>query len=464
MKLSFNILLFICAFTYRVDAQVYFNKIYPYGTMVANATSVIEIDTGGYLFPNCTFGSYNSLLISRINSNGDTLFTKEYVKPFYSYSTGTSNSIIHTYDNNYVFSGSIKDTLNNRNALIIKINSNGDTIWTRSYGGANFDNSNIVCQTPDSGFVLMGVTQSYSAGPASDFYLIKTDKNGTFQWQKVYGTTLAEDCVSGQITLDGGFILSGHRNNQLHIVKTDNNGNFKWEKVYSGTAGQGFVKQLLDSTYILVGAKAIAGLGYQAYIAKLTKSGVVIWEKTYGGGGDEQFFAVPIILNDGSIICSGISTFGNVVGLLIKTDSSGNQQWLRTYYNNFTIDNYFYDVKHTLDNGYIMSGFTNHGWLVKVDSNGCEIANCNVGIDEFQSILPMFNVFPNPARNEINLLIEGENINDFEITIINVFGEKEKVYKGNSTINISYLESGVYFITAISKDGKCRLSEKFIKE
>ena len=465
MKFTIKIFLLISAFAVKSSAQIYFNNIYPYGSLLANASSVIEIDTGGYLFPSSTFGSYESLVINRIDINGDTLFTKEYFKPSYYFSTGTSNSIIKTYDNNYVFSGAIVDSFNNVNSFLVKLTDSGDTLWTKMFGGANFDNANVVCQTPDSGFVLMGVTQSFSMGSASDFYLIKTDKNGNFLWQQNYGTTLAEDCVSGQITLDGGFILSGHRNNQLHIVKTDNSGTFQWEKVYSATAGQGFVKQLSDSTYILVGTKSVAGLSYQAYMAKLTKLGVVIWEKTFGDTGDQQFYTVPIILNDGSIVCSGISNLGIVMGMLIKTDSLGNEQWLRTYNDpNSSVNDYFYDVRQTLDNGFIMSGFSTNGWLVKVDSNGCEIANCNVGINEFQILDSKLLVYPNPSTSEINISIEGEDLNEYEISIVNILGKAQKIEINQSVISVSEFSSGIYFILATSKEGQKRLSQKFVKE
>ncbi len=471
MKLYFKISIFICVFAFKLNAQTYFNYNYEYNSAISNATAVIEINSGGgYLFPSCIYGSgYGSLLINRIDLNGDTLWTKEYKKNYYSFSTGASNSLIYTYDSNYVFCGSIIDTLNNRDALLVKLNLNGDTLWTKKYGGANFDNANIVCQTPDSGFVLMGVTQSFSMGSASDFYLIKTDKNGNFLWQQVYGTTLAEDCISGQITLDGGFVMSGIKNSLLYVLKTDASGGFEWDRQISGTAGTAFVKQLSDSSYILVGAKFVTGLSYQAYMAKLTKTGSVSWEKTFGGSGDQQFYAIPIILNDGSVVCSGININGAIPwGLLIKTDSLGNQQWLRTYYKDPTKDNYFYDVKSTQDSGFIISGAglvaTADPWLVKVDSNGCEIANCNVGINEFPISDSQLQVFPNPASNEINILIEGENLSDYEISIINILGKAQKIEDYLNAISISHLASGIYFITATSKNGKRKLSQKFIKE
>ncbi|HEY0029911.1 MAG TPA: T9SS type A sorting domain-containing protein [Bacteroidia bacterium] len=473
MKFVYTIALLILTFADSAKAQVYFNKLYDYdgsNSTSNHATSCIELSNGDFLIGGNKFlPSFGALHFLRINSNGDTVLTKSYPKPGCGYYTATGNSLIKCYDGNYVQAGAYTDSgSTSLDALLIKLTENGDTLWTRTYGGANFDNANVVCQTLDSGFVMMGVTQSYSAGAASDFYLIKTDKNGVFQWQKVYGTTLPEDCLSGQITLDGGFILAGHKNNQLHIVKTDGNGNFQWEKTYPGTAGQAFVKQLADSTYILVGAKSVAGLGYQAYMAKLTKSGTITWSKTYGGSGDQQFYSMPIILNDGSIVSSGVSTLADPWGLLIKTDSSGNQQWLRTFYANSFNANYVYDLKLTSNNEFIMVGSGNvtgqDAWVIMVDSAGCEIANCNVGIEEFESSDSKLHVFPNPASSEITLSIEGEELNGYEITITDILGKQQKMNGDHSKIPVSQLTSGVYIISAKRMDGKKYFSEKFLKQ
>ena len=360
-------------------------------------------------------------------------------------------------------------TLTNADAFVVKLTEAGDTLWTKTFGGIGFDNANIVCQTLDSGFVLMGVTQSYSMGPASDFYLIKIDKNGNFVWQQNYGTTATEECISGQTTLDGGFILSGRKSNLFHLVKTDSNGNFQWEQTYSGTKGVCFVKQLSDSTYILTGAIALAGFGDQCCVLKTNKSGGVVWQKDYGGTNNDWLYSIPVILNDGSMAISGHTMLGaNPIGVLLKIDSLGNQQWLRTYYANPSNQNYIYDVKLTSDNGFIMTGSGNvvgqDAWVVKVDSNGCEIANCNVGVDELQISYSKLFLYPNPASSEINISIDGENINDYEVVIYNTLGEEQKFINTNSIISISHLATGVYFISAKRLDGQKRLSSKFIKQ
>jgi Secretion system C-terminal sorting domain len=474
MKIKFKIVALLIIFAVNATAQTYFNRLYDYDgthTMLNTASTSIELGNGDFLIGGIKFlPTFGALHFIRINANGDTILTKQYPKLNCGYYTAIGNSLIKCSDGNYAQAGAYSDSGSiYRNALLVKLTENGDTLWTKQYGGSNFDNANVVCQTPDSGFVLMGVTQSYSIGPASDFYLIKTDSLGNFQWQRTYGTSLAEDCVSGQITLDGGYILSGHRNNQLYLVKTDSNGNLIWEKVYAGTAGQAFVKQLADSTYIMVGAKLVSGLAYQAYMAKLSKTGILLWENTYGGGYDQQFYAIPIVLADGSIVCSGVSMNGSSPwGLLIKTDALGNQQWLRTYYANPTNANYVYDVKHTSDNGFILSGSGNLGnqdaWLVKVDSNGCEIANCNVGITEVTMNNDALTVYPNPAFNSIHISINNEAIENYNIFVVSVLGQVQAVETAKEEIDISALPAGIYFISVSSKDGKQVLSKKFIKE
>ncbi len=467
-------ILFFCTLTIQLDAQFYFNKLYDYdGLATYNnaAASCFELDNGDFLISGQKFysSSFGALHFVRINANGDTVLTKQYAKPYCRYYGGASGSLIKAFDDNFIQSGSYYDSLGNVDALLIKLTENGDTLWTKTYGGSNFDNANIVCETADSGFVLMGSTQSFSMGVAADFYLIKVNKNGIQQWQQTYGTTASEDCVSGQITLDGGYVLSGHRSNQLHIVKTDAVGGFQWEQTYAGTKNFGFIKQLADSTYILTGAKTVGGLGDQACMLKLDKTGGVVWQKDYGTASNEIFYTQPVILNDGSIVIGGRTMLGSIpIGMLVKTDSAGNQQWLRTYYANTLIDNYVYDLKSTSDNGFIFVGTgyiaSQDAWVVRVDSAGCEIANCNVGINESTAESSLLKIFPNPASTELNMSLDGEDLNDYTINIFNVLGEIQIVKISSSKIDISSLSSGVYFISLTSKNGTRRITEKFVKE
>lgn len=469
MNLKLKIFLILCAFTLQANAQMYFNRLYDYNSPSLNAAgSVYEYVNGDFLITGqkYPFSDFGALHFIRINFNGDTIYNKKFPMLGSYPSTGSSGSLIKCLDGNLAHAYAVSYPSAQPDALLVKLTEDGDTLWTKTYGGANFDNANIVHQTADSGFVLMGVTQSFGWGTTSDFYLIKTDKDGNFEWQQTYGTSGTEDCLSGDLTLDGGFILSGHKNGEFYIVKTDGMGNQQWTQTYPGTSGSCFIKQLADSTYILTGAKIISGFAGQAYMIKINKTGGIIWQNHYGNPTvNDWFYTRPIILNDGSIVVAGQQMLGSIpIGMLVKTDSLGNQQWLRTYYANPTNDNYVYDAKATSDGGFILVGSGNvtgqDAWVVKVDSVGCEIANCNVGVAELGSENDIV-VYPNPATFFVNVSCKEYKVQS--IKIVDLLGKVCYFSNSNSSqIDISQLPKGMYILQAQTEKGV--LSKKFVKE
>ena len=155
------------------------------------------------------------------------------------------------------------------------------------------------------------------------------------------------------------------------------------------------------------------------------------------------------------------------IGLLVKIDSIGNQQWLRTYYANSSGNNYVYDIKATSDNGFILVGSGNltgqDAWVVKVDSVGCEIANCNVGVEELMNEDLGFLIYPNPASSSIT--IESIKHQVQSIRIMDILGQEIyylQTTNNKTEIDVSQLTKGIYILQKQSKNGV--LSKKFVKE
>ena len=294
MKFWFKLALALYLFACKSIAQTYFNNSYEIGGIAHGSTSVLDDSVGYLVLGQEITTSYRAMSFVKTDYSGDTIWTKSFPQNQFAYYTGYSNSLIRTNDNKIAFGGTIinlLDSTDSGNALLVKLNNSADTLWMKMYGGSGLDVANITIQSADSGFVLIGATTSYGSGQ-SDFYMVKTDSLGGFQWQKTFGTSAQEEAYSGIKTLDNGYLLTGHQSGQMYIVKTDEDGNFQWERTIAGSAGQGFIQQFADSTYVLVGSKFVTGLSYQAYITKLTKTGATIWEQTYGGIGDQQLFAV----------------------------------------------------------------------------------------------------------------------------------------------------------------------------
>jgi len=102
---------------------------------------------------------------------------------------------------------------------------NPDTLWTRTYGGADTDAASCVQQTSDEGYVVAGRTVSFGTGNY-DFYLVKANGEGDTLWTRIYGGTGEDLAMSVQRTADGGYIVAGYTgsfgagDDNFYLVKT----------------------------------------------------------------------------------------------------------------------------------------------------------------------------------------------------------------------------------------------------
>lgn len=264
----------------------------------------------------------------------------------------------------------------------------GATGWSKTYGGANAEGMDdiypVVIQTSDGGFLLTGDTRSYGAG-SNDAYFVKTDANGNMQWNKTYGGPLNDYATGLCQTTDGGYAVmattssygAGHDDSyDFWLLKTDTNGNLMWNKTYGGTGNDTAytVSQTPDGGYVLMGFTSSYGAGgYDAWVVKTNASGNMQWSKTYGGTGND-YGGNLILTADGGYTVVGYSTsFGGYKGWLFKTDSSGNMLWEKTY----GIGTYSFASGgiQTTDGGYAVAGANypttkRNVWIFKTDSSG----------------------------------------------------------------------------------------------
>jgi len=258
-------------------------------------------------------------------------------------------------------------------------------LWSRTFGGAGYDNGNSIQQTSDGGYIIVGRTTSSDTGEF-DVYLIKTDTYGNLSWAKTYGGSNWDGGYSVQVTSDGGYIIAGRTNSfgagykDVYLIKTDQNGDTLWTKTYGGPDEElGFsVQQTSDGGYIIAGYTRSFGAGSaDAYLIKTDDQGEILWTKTYGGTNSDVVLSVQQISDGGYIIAGSTSSFGsgNMDVYLIKTDENGNTIWTRTY-GGEDLDS-GHSVRQTSEGGYIITGSTSsYGsgvvdvYLIKTDANG----------------------------------------------------------------------------------------------
>jgi len=216
---------------------------------------------------------------------------------------------------------------------LIKINNSGDTLWTKTFGGPGEDRFRELHQTADGGFILVSETLSFGAGN-SDVYLIKTDSIGNLLWTKTYGGSSSDYGYSVRQTLDGGYIIAGYTRSfgaegtDVYIIKTDSSGNLDWAKAYGGSSNDyGYsIRQTTDGGYIVAGYTESFGEGGDVYLIHIDADGDLIWSKTFGGSQTDHGWSVRQTVDGGFIIAGFTRSFGsgNEDVYLIKTDQLGN--------------------------------------------------------------------------------------------------------------------------------------------
>jgi len=284
-------------------------------------------------------GGNRDVWFMRLNELGDTVFVRTYGTT--AAESGTAGAT--TNDGGYILTGTRNGSgFGNDDALLIKLDSNGNEQWSKYYGHSNQDRGFKVIQTNDGGYAFAGQTSLGPGGLAS--YLVKTDASGNISWTKAYGQNGFDAAYDLIETSDNGIVTAGEGwGNNLGlgvanglIVKFSSTGTVLWQKVI-GSNGEDYlfaVTETSDQGIAVAGYSQSFGAGLKdMFVSKLSASGTVLWSKAYGGTGGESALSIKGLSDGGLIIAGttesfGLSSFDNYV---VRTDSLGDTLWTRTF-------------------------------------------------------------------------------------------------------------------------------------
>ena len=300
----------------------------------------------------------------------------------------TGTCIQNTLDGNYIISGYTNSfTSPFRDAYLIKTDTAGNILWSATYGGGNDEVCYYVALVNTGGYVLTGATNSFGAG-GNDAYLIRTDGAGNMVWSAVAGGQYDDYGWAVAQSADRGYLVSGFSETCLGgcsqglLVKTDSSGTIMWTKLLgdSGFDALYGISRTSDNGFIVTGATSSNSFGSSdTWLIRLNAIGDTLWTRFYGTPFEESG-AVARQTGDGGFIVTGDihNAFNIHHASLLKTDSAGNLQWIKTFGTPDTTGGgeFGWDVHQLPDRGYILLGSTpNYGnsmqvFIVRTDSAG----------------------------------------------------------------------------------------------
>ncbi len=260
---------------------------------------------------------------------------------------------------------------------LVRTDKNGDTLWTKRYGGTGGEWAYSIDTCVGGGFVIGGNTTSYGSGTpsASNWYFIRTDQNGDTLLTRVYGNTQNDRLCHAIQTNDGGYILCGWIGSGGAIGYMRKL-NAAGTSVWTATSGGGINYAVEEANGDIVVSGSIFTSTWDLSIRRYTSAGVYVTGKIFHSGaswadGGPFLKATP----DGGYIIGGISGYlGSMDPWIVKTDANLDSTWVRKIYSLFTgvYDWTSRDFSiYPVQNGYILGGtYQNQLKIVKLNLDG----------------------------------------------------------------------------------------------
>lgn len=312
------------------------------------------------------------------DDSSDTSSHLKWVKTFGGSKNESAKAIVNTQDGGYAVlgysqsnDGDINDNpIENYDYWLLKFDINDNLQWNKTYGGSLDDRGNDIIQAQDGGYVLVGYSKSadedvtVNAG-AHDLWITKLNASGSISWEKSLGYIGSDKAQTITQTSDGGYFVVGlldvtasggagnsrstqHAGGDYWGVKLDASGNIQWTKYFGGNNSETPYDTIEtnDGGLIIVGTSDSTDVDitnnkgqYDFWIVKISATGSLIWEKSFGGTGIDEAYSITEAENSNFMILG--KTFSDDVDVsqnkgqadawLIKIDSNGNLLWEKTY-------------------------------------------------------------------------------------------------------------------------------------
>ena len=507
MKIFLPVLLVVCSLqSFAQVPQLSWERSIG-GSQLDTAQKIISTADGGTII--C--GSSNSsdidvssnqgltdVWIVKLNAAGEIQWQKNYGGSDFENAT----DIKPTLDGGYIVSGytnstngDIIDPKGGCDGWILKLDSEGEMIWHKNYGGSGPEQFWSIVPTVDGGYTAAGYSRSIDGEVAlnqghEDVWIVKVDGDGIIEWEKTFGGTMVDYGYAIDQTADGGYIVACESNSQngnitaplgswdFWILKLNALGTLTWQKSFGGASADSpsDLRKTSDGGFIIVGESKNFNNGVPGnhtssdmWALKINASGILQWQKAYGGSKFETAKQVELTSDGGFFIFGTTASFdGPVVGAnvysdginhndpwLIKVNALGDIQWQKIIggmgcdvANSFCLRPNGDILTASLIN-YISGDVTTHNgggdvWLANITTQALAIN---------QARAQAFAVYPNPSDGKVRFSLPDSAIIE-KVTLTDISGRRIQLTNLTAAeFDVAQVASGIYTIEITTNEG-----------
>ena len=306
------------------STNVYLIKTAADGALSWTKTYVIGLESRGYSVIQTSDGGYaisgiadSMVFLLKADVNGTLQWSKTFNL---TNSDAYGYSLRQTSDGGYAIAGyAYEDMVNySSDIILLKADKNGTLQWNYTYGGSGNQMAYSMVLTPNGEYVIAGTSNTNGA---SSPMLLKVDANGVEKWMKVYNSTDDSYGQSLVATPDGGYAIAGYAyldttyTADVYLIKTDANGTMQWNQTYGGTSyDYGYsIVTTPEGGYAIGGyTESLTSYSYDFLLVKVSSNGTLQWTKTWDGGDSERARAL-VASKDGSFVLAGYDSNYNII-------------------------------------------------------------------------------------------------------------------------------------------------------
>lgn len=340
------------------------------GSKNESGQSIIKTMDGGYAILGFTQSSDGDIAdktnesydywVLKFNANHDMQWSKTYGGS----GDDRGEDIVQTSDGGFAVlgysdsnDGDVTSNAGAQDYWLAKLDSNGNLLWQQSYGYLGADRGKSILITQDGGFFITGILDVTASGGAGntknasskhaggDYWALKLNSEGTIEWSKYYGGSFTDSPFDAIQTTEGDFIIVGSSDSDdvdiannigdydFWVVKISNSGTIIWEENFGGTQIDE-ARSIVDSgdgNFLIIGDTRSSDIhisnnlgAADLWLIKISPSGNIIWEKTFGGSDFDAGLSIAKATNSNFIISgSSRSADGN-----LSSNKGQNDAWL----------------------------------------------------------------------------------------------------------------------------------------